>query len=183
MEGVDFSGNMHMFKSTSHLWFDQRATSYERKARGKQEELFRTLFLRSVSGTFLTFIFANYFSFKYAHPNSHLWTFHTSTSTFPALPEKQTIFPLLLLGNVREQLLGPDPELVLPHVATWISNKRQHSWKKEKRFLETKTQIIRFKADRETTGRIVEATYSKASGTHRFEEVTRLPLFSYLPSF
>lgn len=130
--------------------------------RGKQEELFRTLFLRSVSGTFLTFIFANYFSFKYAHPNSHLRTFHTSTSTFPALPEKQTIFPLLLLGNVREQLLGPDPELVLPHVATHgFKTKGNTHAKKKKKFLETKTQIIRFKADRETTGRIVEPHIQK----------------------
>lgn len=128
--------------------------------RGKQKELFRTLFLKSVSCTFLTFIFANCFSFKHAHPNSHLSSFHTSTSTFPALPEKQTIFPVLLLGNVREQLLGPGPEFILPHVATSISNKRQHSCKKEK-LVETKKQIMRFKADRETRERIVEPHIQK----------------------
>lgn len=95
--------------------------------REKQIKLFHTLFLKSVSCTLLAFSFANYFSFKHAHPYSHLSSFHTSTLTFPGLPEKQTIIPLLLLGNMRERLLissGPDPELILPNVATSISNKR-----------------------------------------------------------
>lgn len=64
-------------------------------SRGKQIEVFHTLFLRSVSCTFLAFSFANYFSFKCAHPNSHLSSFHKST--FPAPPLKNRHHPSLVL--------------------------------------------------------------------------------------
>lgn len=100
-------------------------------------------------------------------------TYHPFTQALQpflaCLKSKQTIFALLLLGNLREQLLGPDPELILTHVATLISNKRQYSCRKEE-LVKAKTQIMRFKADRETAGGIGKQHIQKLQETHRFKE-------------
>lgn len=100
-------------------------------------------------------------------------TYHPFTQALQpflaCLKNRQTIFPLLLLGNLREQLLGPDPELILTHVAL-ISNKRQYSCRKEE-LVKAKTQIMRFKADRETTGGIGKQHIQKLQETQRFKEV------------
>lgn len=81
------------FKSTGHLWW---ALQGERTG-----SFFVWCFLRSGSCTFLAFTFGNCFSFKYAHLSSSLSSFHASALILPALPGKQTIFPLQLLGNMR----------------------------------------------------------------------------------
>lgn len=94
-KGTDFPGTMRATHTS-------RAQAISDECyKGKGQGAFSYGFLRSGSCTFLAFTFGNWFSFKYAHLSSSLSSFHASALILPALPGKQTIFPLQLLGNMR----------------------------------------------------------------------------------